>query len=84
MGEGNTTILGDCSGDLRRNLYERRTILVLPEERQHLTAETTHFAVRQNRFQAVSDLGPILVVVHRKQHHHATIFAFGPYAPFLE
>jgi hypothetical protein len=58
--------------------------MVLPEERQHLTTETAYFAIGQNRFQPVSDFGPIFVVVHREQHHHATVFAFGPYAPFLE
>ena len=56
----------------------------LPQKRQHFAPEATYFAIGQNRFEPVSDFGPVLTIVDGEQHHHATVFAFWPDAPFLK
>jgi hypothetical protein len=69
---------------LRRDLQKCRAVLPLPQKRQHFATEAAHFAIRQNRFQPVSDFRPVLSVVDREKHHHATVFASWPDAPFLK
>jgi len=49
-----------------------------------LASEPAYFAIRQNRFKSVSDLGPVLAVVHREQHDNPAIFAFWAYVPSVE
>jgi small subunit ribosomal protein S20 len=56
----------------------------LPEQGQHFAAEPAYFAIRQNGLKSVSHLRPVLPVAYGEQHHHAAVFAFWPYAPFLE
>lgn len=77
-------IRGNRRRDLRRDLEERRAILALPQKRQHVPSEAAHLPVRQNRLEPVPDFGPVLMIVHRQQNHHAAVLALRPYAPFLE
>ena len=81
MHQRNSTILRNDAGDLRGDLQNGRAILVLAQERHHISAKPADFAIRQNRLQAVAHLGPILMVVHSEQNHHATVLALWSDAP---
>ena len=58
--------------------------MALAQKRQHVAPKAADFSVRQNRFEPVSDFCPVLMIVHRQQHHHAAVLALGPHAPLLE
>ena len=79
-----STILRNDAGDLRGELQNGRAILVLAQERHHIPAEAADCAIRQNRFQTVAHLGPILMVVHSEQNHHTTVLALWSDAPLTK
>ena len=58
--------------------------MALAQKRQHIAPEATDFSVRQNRFESVPDFGPVLMIVHRQQHHHTAVLALRPHTPLLE
>jgi hypothetical protein len=94
LGERDVAVLRDDGGDFRRDLPKRGAILILPQQREHFAAKSSDLSVGKYGFEAVADLGPVLMVVHRDENHDAAIVvfrsigrsvgAFGSDAPFFE
>jgi hypothetical protein len=80
----NSTILRNDAGDLRDDLQRGRSKLVLAQEWHHISAEAANLAIRQNGLQTVAHLGPVLMVVHGEQNHHAAILALWSDAPLTK
>ncbi len=58
--------------------------MTLPEQWEHASAETADLAIRQYRFESISDFRPVLVLIYREQNHNTAVLAFRSHTPFLE
>ncbi len=82
--QGNMTVLRYHLRDLAHDLYGSTVVIALPQQRDHIAAKATYFAVGKNRLESVSNFCPIFVIVDRKQHHHASVCSLVAHAPLLE
>jgi len=82
--QGNVTVLRNHLCDLAHHLRDGAVVVALAQQRNHIASETTHLAVRKNGLEAVTDLGPVLVIIDCKQDHHAAVRSLVPDAPLLK
>ena len=82
--QGNVAVLRDHLRDLAHHLHDGVVVVALAQQRNHAASETAHLAVRKDGFEAVADLGPVLVIISGKQDHHATVRPLVPHAPLLK
>ena len=54
----------------------------MAEDRDSFAAEAADFAVREDRLQAIADLGPVGTVVHGEEYQDTAIGLLGANAPF--
>src|SRR5262249_47354139 len=62
--EADATVLSDNRGNLRGQLKQRWTVLVLAQQRHHLPAEAADLAVRQYGFEAVANFDAVLAILN--------------------
>ena len=82
--QGNVAVLRNHLRDLAHHLHDGAVVVALAQQRNHAASEAAHLAVRKDGFEAVADLGPVLVIVRGQQDHHATVRPLVPHAPLLE
>src|SRR5215472_17512122 len=63
------------------NQKDSAVVIVLPQEWHRLAAKPAHFAVRQNRLEAVAHLSAILAVIRRDKNQDATRRLLRSHAP---
>jgi len=81
-GEGDAGVLRDDVGDAARDEEESGIVISLAEDGDRFATEAADFAVGENAFEAIADLGPILVVVGGVKDEDAAADLFGADAPF--
>ncbi len=81
-GEGDAGVLRDDVGDAARDEEESGVVISLAEDGDGFAAEAADFAVGENSFEAVADLGPIFVVVGGVENEDAAADLLGADAPF--
>ncbi len=72
----------DNVGDATRDEEERGVVIVLAEDGDGFAAEAADFAVGEDAFETIADLGPIFVVVGGVEDEDAAADLFGADAPF--
>ena len=82
--QGNMTVLRDYFGDLARYLPDGAVVVALAQQRNHIASEPTHLAVGKDRFEAVADFRPVLVITDCEQDHHASVRSLVPDTPLLK
>ena len=82
--QGNVAVLRNHLRDLAHHLQDGAVVIALAQQGNHVASETAHLAVRKDGFEAVADLGPVLVIVRGEQDHHAAVRPLVPHAPLLE
>jgi hypothetical protein len=82
--ERDVCVVCDGLGDALRNKEHCVAGAILAKQRNHLATEAADFAIGKNRFEAVADFGPILVVVSGEENQDAAIISFLPHTPLLE
>ena len=81
-GEGDAGVLGDDVGDAAGDEEESGVVVILAEDGDGFAAEGADFAVGEDAFEAVADLGPIFVVVGGVEDEDAAADLLGADAPF--
>ena len=81
-GERDARVLGDDVGDATRNKEESGVVVSLAEDGDGFTAEAADFAVGEDAFEAVADLGPIFVIVGGVEDEDAATDLLGADSPF--
>ena len=82
--QGNVAVLRDHLRDLAHHLHDGVVVIALAQQGNHAASETAHLAVRKDGFEAVADLGPVLVIISGKQDHHASVRPLVSHAPLLK
>ena len=82
-GELHTRILRNDLGDPRYHERDRAAVVVLAQKWNRFAAESPYFAIRQNRFQPVANLGSVAVFLCGQQDQHTAICGFAADSPFL-
>ena len=82
--QGNVAVLRNHLRDLAHHLHDGAVVVALAQQRNHAASETAHLAVRKDGFEAVANLGPVLVIIRGQQDHHAAVRPLVPHAPLLE
>ncbi len=82
--QGNVAVLRDHLRDLAHHFDDGVVVVALAQQRNHAASELAHLAVRKDGFEAVADLGPVLVIIRGKQEHYATVRPLVPHAPLLK
>jgi hypothetical protein len=79
-----SAVLGDNLGDPARCLNKRTAVIVGAKPRNHFAAEASHFAIGQDGLKSVTDLNPVLVIIHGEQNHDAAVIALVADSPAFE
>ncbi len=74
-------ILGDDGRNALRHEKYSTAVIPLTQKGDCFAPEAAHFPIGQNRFQAVTDLSPILVFIRSDQNENATRLLLWPHAP---
>ena len=81
-GEGDAGVLGDDVGDAAGDEEESGVVISLAQDGDGFATEAADFAVGEDAFEAVADLGPIFVVVGGVEDENAAADLLGPDTPF--
>jgi hypothetical protein len=76
-------ILRDDVCHSRRHQRNRALVVVLPEQRDRLAANASHFSVGQDRLQSVADFDAVSVVLRRQEDQDSMVCSFAADAPLL-
>ena len=83
-GERDAGVLCDDLGDSRGHQQQRAGVVVLPQQRNRLTAKSANFPVRQDWFQAVANFDPVFPVLHGQQDQDSMIGFLAADSPAFE
>ena len=80
--KGDASVLRDHICDAARHQQDCGVVVPLAEDRDGFAAKAADFAVREDRLQAVADLGPVGAVVDGEEYQDTAIGLLGADAPF--
>ena len=75
-----------CNNDRNPRSYQQQRLAVVAgaHERHSFPLKSSHFAVRQDRLQSITDLNTGAMVINRVKNQYSTVGRLASYSPLME